>query len=90
MNARHNRAVLAARAGVRRNPGTPATDVAARVLAPSTGTGPVRRSSAVRMTAAQRDSEGNRSAWAASPYYFTDPKWDQTVTSQHVGTGGFR
>jgi len=52
--------------------------------------GAVRNRRGAKMTGAQRDSRGERSAWADSPYVFTDPKWDQTLSSQHVGTGGFR
>lgn len=37
--------------------------------------GQVRKPKA-RMTGAQRDSVGDRSAWSASPYYWTNPGWD--------------
>lgn len=40
-----------------------------------------RRSSAVKMTAAQKNSQGRRSEWAMPSDFFTDPKWDRTVTS---------
>ena len=43
--------------------------------------GPVRRSRALKMTGAQRNSEGRRSEWSASPYYFTDPKWGATCST---------
>lgn len=46
---------------------------------PVYATGPVRRSSAVKLTATQRNSEGRRSEWSASPEFFTDPKWSRTV-----------
>lgn len=84
-----NRSVMAARAAQngltqpRRNRGTTGTDPSAR---PSTVIqhceGPVRRSTAMKMTGAQRNSEGRRSEWSASPEFFTDPKWSQTVSSQ--------
>lgn len=40
-----------------------------------------RKSSAVKLTATQRNSEGRTSEWSRSPYFFSDPKWDRTVTS---------
>lgn len=92
INKRHNRPVLAARAAASAQPRpvlAPSTDLRAR-FTPVTAGGNVRNRKAVKMTAAQRDSTGARSAWSASPYYFTDPKLDQTVSSQHVGNGGFR
>jgi hypothetical protein len=32
------------------------------------------------------ESEWGRDGWD----FFTDPRWDQTLSSQHVGEGGFR
>jgi len=78
MRKSHNRSVIAARA----SRSTP-NDVP--MLRPHTAqitTGPVRRTTAAPLTSMQRDSTGRVSAWAASPYFFTDPKWDQTVGSQ--------
>lgn len=42
-------------------------------------TGPIRRSRATPLTPTQRNSEGRRSEWSASPEFFTDPKWSATV-----------
>lgn len=84
------RARSLARVSRNRNTGTLGTDPAKRVLPIAPVLGPVRRSRAVPMTGAQKDSTGRTSDWARSMDYFTDPKWDQTLSSQHVGTGGFR
>lgn len=85
--AQADRSVIAARAsrrvGARRSTGRPATDVAARPITPLTPIGSVRRSSAVKMTGAQRNSEGRRSEWNATPYLrdavTTDAKWSRTL-----------
>lgn len=81
-----NRAVIAARTTVTARPvGRPSVDVRARTET-SEHLGEVRRSRrATRMTAAQKDSQGKNSAWNRSPYYFTAPAWDWTVTSMPRG-----
>lgn len=48
-------------------------------------TGPIRRSTAVKMTATQRNSEGKSSEWNRSMDYFTDPKWGRTVSEVRHG-----
>ena len=82
MRKSHNRAVIAARATA----STPTPRVnSVPMLRPDSKpirTGPVRRTTCAPLTAMQRDSTGKMSAWAASPYYFTDPKWSQTVQNQ--------
>lgn len=40
-----------------------------------------RRSRGTKLTATQRNSEGRRSEWSASPEFWTDPKWSRTVSS---------
>jgi len=77
-----NRAIIAARAGVRRNPGTVGTDPARRSPSPShpMAAGVVRRSRALPMTGAQRNSIGQRSEWNRPVDFFTDPKWAKTVS----------
>ena len=63
-----------------RNAGRVSTDLGARpstVVPPRLGK--VRKSRA-KMTGAQRNSEGRRSEWSMSPYFFTDPKWSATVS----------
>lgn len=59
--------------------GTVGTNPGLRTETVLSGTGPVRRTTCAPLTRMQRDSTGKRSAWADSPYYFTDPKWDRTV-----------
>jgi hypothetical protein len=84
MNPRHNRARIAERAGARtstKRPATVGTNPAMRVETIVHARIPVRRSKATRLTATQRNSEGRRSEWSASPYYFTDPAWGRTVSS---------
>lgn len=81
-----NRARIAERAGTLgntgRNVGTPGMDPAARITVRGTiAAGPVRRTRAVPMTGAQRNSLGKRSEWNAPMDFFTDPAWDRTVTS---------
>lgn len=71
-----NRAVVAARAPKSR----PNQVAMLRPMVLMTSTGPVRRTTAAPLTRMQRDSTGKRSDWAASPYYFTDPAWDLTVS----------
>lgn len=81
-----NRAIIAARAGipatnhhgVSRNQAV-STNLAARVdsIIPIVH---VHNRRSPRMTAAQKNSEGRRSEWAASPYFFTDPAWSRTVS----------
>lgn len=84
-----DRAVIAARATQNSHrasrstgAGTVGTNPGLRAQTTVTGTGPVRRTTCAPLTSMQRDSEGKRSAWAASPYYFTDPAWSQTVSNQ--------
>lgn len=48
----------------------------------------MRRSKAVKMTATQKNSQGRTSEWARSPEFFTDPKWDRTVTGIQHGRRG--
>lgn len=79
-----NRSVVAARAAVLR-PSTPNNVAMLRNHVPAIATGPVRRTTAAPLTRMQRDSTGKRSDWAASPYFFTDPKWSQTVGNQNQG-----
>lgn len=74
-----NRSVIAARAAANGRTGRHGA-----VLAPSTvvyATGPIRRSRAIPLTATQRNSEGRRSEWSASPEFFTDPKWSATCST---------
>lgn len=72
-----NRAIIAARAKA-----PISNDVAMlRPSMPQSGTGPIRRSRAVKMTGAQRNSQGARSEWSMSQNYFTDPAWSRTVSS---------
>lgn len=47
-------------------------------------TGHVKKSSAVKMTGAQKNSLGKPSEWNGSVEFFTCPKWSQTVTAQRV------
>lgn len=75
-----NRAIIAARAGI---PATNHHGVSRNPAARVDSIIPIvhvhnRRSP--RMTAAQKNSEGRRSEWAASPYFFTDPAWSRTVS----------
>ena len=67
-----NRAVIAARAAHRptRTTVLPSTD--SLRIKPS---GYVGRKGKARMTGAQRNSQGQRSEWTMSPYFWTDPKW---------------
>lgn len=76
-----NRSVIAARA-TRSTPNLTAFPFGSPT--PVYATGPVRRSSAVKLTATQRNSEGRTSEWNMSMDYFTDPKWSQTVSSTNV------
>lgn len=73
-----SRAVIAARAAANNRTGR---RHGVTVLAPSTlsgvRTGPVKRTRCAPMTAAQRNSEGRRSEWTASPYYRTAATVDQ-------------
>lgn len=86
-----NRAVIARRAaerarltpqGTEHRPTTPGTNPAMRSMSPAhpMAAGPVRRSRCAPLTAMQRDSEGNLSAWNRPTDYFTDPKWSRTVS----------
>ena len=70
-----NRAVIAARA----TRSTPTLPPHLRPVSTTYATGPVKRSRALPLTATQRNSEGRRSEWSASPEFFTDPKWGTTV-----------
>lgn len=76
-----NRSVMAARAAKRRatpSTGSVGTNPALRPGTTVHATGHVRRSRAVSLTATQRNSEGRKSEWSASPEFFTDPKWSAT------------
>ena len=78
--------VMAARAATRdatRSIGSPATDLRARIT-PATRLrdGKIRKGRARKSSPVQRDSTGNRSAWAESPYYWTDPAWSRTVSDR--------
>ncbi len=42
--------------------------------------GSYRARKSPKMTATQRNSEGKRSEWSASPTYWTDPAWGRTVS----------
>lgn len=78
-----NRAVIAARTTqtpVHRAHGTVGTNPALRPGTVVTESGHVRRSRAVKMTGAQRNSLGHPSEWNRPVDYFTDPAWDQTVS----------
>lgn len=87
--AQADRSVIARRAGATRSTtrtsrtsrtGRPGTDLRARTSTPVYATGPIRRSRAVKMTATQKNSDtGRASEWNRSAYYFTDPKWSQTM-----------
>ena len=91
-----NRARIAERAGARSSTrsanagrtGNPATDLTARTLTTVKPSGVGIRKHKCKMTRAQRNSEGRRSEWSASPYIrdavATDGKWSQTVRSQNV------
>ncbi len=61
--------------------GSPSTDIRARApfIAPLRD-GSYRARKSPKMTATQRDSTGKRSAWGASPTYWTDPAWGKTVS----------
>lgn len=72
-----NRAIIAARAKAPISNDIPML----RPSMPMSGTGPIRRSRAVRMTGTQRNSEGQRSEWAMSQNCWTDPAWSRTVSS---------
>lgn len=61
---------------------SPSTNLAARRTVTKGAPGAIRRSTALKLTATQRNSEGRVSEWSMSPEFFTDPKWSQTVTSQ--------
>lgn len=87
MRKTHNRAVLTARASRRADRPTPArsvgTNPGARTSTTVFATGPVRRSSAMKLTATQKNSDtGRQSEWCRPMDYFTDPLWGQTVTNQ--------
>lgn len=75
-----NRAVMAARAA-QNFPSKPHVGTLPLTSpTPVYATGPVRRSTAIKMTATQRNSEGRTSEWNMSMDYFTDPKWGLTVS----------
>lgn len=61
-------------------------NLAARTSPVKGAIGPVRRSRALPLTATQRrgDGSGARSDWSASPEFFTDPAWSQTLHNRHV------
>lgn len=60
----------------------PSTDLRARSVACESAVMPFRARKATKLTATQRNSEGRRSEWSASPTYWTDPAWDQTVSTR--------
>lgn len=79
-----NRAVIAKRAKPRaRATGSTGTDLRARTLTVVKPSGAGIRKRKASMTGAQRNSEGRRSEWTASPYIrdavMTDAKWSRTV-----------
>lgn len=76
-----NHAVVARRAATNGRTGRHGSPIPP---AAPTAIGYVKRSSAAKLTGAQRNSLGKRSEWAASPEFFTDPKWSQTLQSQNV------
>lgn len=83
-----DRSVIAARAALRASRSTDvrvSRNPALRSATVVHATGAIRRSRAVSLTATQRNSEGKRSEWSASPEFFTDPKWGQTVGTQYTG-----
>lgn len=82
-----NRAVMARRAASRpprRGSASPSTNPALRPSTIVTGTGHVKKSTALKLTATQKNSQGRPSEWNTSMEFFTDPKWSQTVRSQNV------
>lgn len=88
--SRANLARIAARASSRTTPIT----IPAHLRTPATfhGTGPIRKSHALAMTGAQRDSRGRMSDWSRSAEIggslgsvTKDSKWSQTVQNQNVG-----
>lgn len=74
-----NRAIVAQRASkrpVRRTAGRPGTNILARTLTEVDRAVPAHRGrKSPRLTAVQKNSEGRRSEWSRSPYFWTDPKW---------------
>ena len=74
-----------ARIAKRTAPSTPNDVAMLRVHTPSVATGPVRRTRAVSMAGAQRNSEGRRSEWSMSQNNRDgkDPRWSATVSSQY-------
>lgn len=87
MRASLNRDVIAARATqsgrTGANPSTrPGINISARTSTIVTATGHVKRTTCAPMTPAQRNSEGKRSEWNASMYYWTDPAWSRTVSNK--------
>lgn len=73
-----NRTVMARRAR------SSTVNTAARIplgsITPITPIGHVKKTRAMKMTGAQRNSEGRRSEWSMSPEFFTDPKWSATCS----------
>jgi hypothetical protein len=87
--SRANLALIAARASSR----PVRTTIPAHLRPVSTvyATGPVKKSTALPLTGAQRDSRGQSSAWSRSAQIggslgvvVRDGKWSQTVGSQNV------
>lgn len=81
-----DRSVIATRAATRtaRTPGArPSTNPAVRTMTTVKPSGPGIRKRKAKMTGAQRNSEGRRSEWTASPYIrdavATDARWSRTV-----------
>lgn len=77
-----NRARIAARAGVRRNDEGVSRNPAARTSSTIPLTH-VHNRRAPKLTSVQKNSEGRRSEWSASPYFFTDPAWAYTVRESY-------
>lgn len=86
MRTTHDRSIIAARAALRstdRPVLAPSTDLRARTLTVVKPSGAGIRRRKCKMTGAQRNSEGRRSEWTASPYIrdavATDARWSRTV-----------
>ncbi len=85
-----NRQIIAERARLAGNRGLSGNrtglsvgrNLGARTSTIVTATGHVKKTRAMKMTGAQKNSIGQRSEWSRSPEFFTDPKWSQTVGTQ--------
>lgn len=60
-----------------RNVGPASTDLASRTGTPVYATGPIRRSRAMKLTAAQKNDLGRASEWNRSTEFFTDARWSK-------------